>query len=106
MGTAMMGPDYTQWHGFYEVAKAFYTEFIPEAERLEPGVTESVMKTDYHKWHQGLTPEEIEAADRILALMQEQGYTSPQEIAEAFARGRVSLPAALADAMGLNPRTA
>ena len=54
----------------------------------------------------GLTPEEIEAADRILALMQEQGYTSPQEIAEAFARGRVSLPAALADAMGLNPRTA
>ena len=58
-------------------------------------------------WYKmGLTPEEIEAADRILALMQEQGYTSAQEIAEAFARGRVSLPAALADAMGLNPRTA
>jgi len=23
MGTAMMGPDYAQWHGFYEVAKPF-----------------------------------------------------------------------------------
>jgi hypothetical protein len=60
MGTAMMGPDYTQWHGFYEVAKTFYTEFIPEAERLEPGVTAEVMKSDYHKWHGGLTPEQIQ----------------------------------------------
>ena len=60
MGTAMTGPDYTQWHGFYEVAKMFYTEFIPEAERLEPGVTAEVMKTDYHKWQQGLSPEEIQ----------------------------------------------
>jgi len=30
----MMGPDFTQWHGFYEVAKHFYTKFIPEAEDL------------------------------------------------------------------------
>ncbi|MBI1738706.1 MAG: hypothetical protein HYR58_05610 [Acidobacteria bacterium] len=60
MGTAMMGPDYTQWHGFYEVAKNFYTEFIPEAEHLLPGVTSEVMGTDYHKWKAGLTKEEIE----------------------------------------------
>ena len=53
----------------------------------------------------GLTAEEIEAADRILALMQEQGYTSPDEIAEAVRRGRVSLRA-LADALGLDPGTA
>ena len=39
MGTAMMGPDYTQWHGFYEVAKNFYNEFLPEAEEAEPGIT-------------------------------------------------------------------
>ena len=30
-GAAMMGPDYTWWHGFYEVAKHFYFKFIPEA---------------------------------------------------------------------------
>ena len=60
MGTAMMGPDYTQWHGFYEVAKHFYTELVPEAERLMPGVTAEYMSTDYHKWVSGLTKEQIE----------------------------------------------
>jgi hydroxylamine dehydrogenase len=60
MGASMMGPDYTQWHGFFEVAKTFYTEFIPEAERLLPGVTADVMKSDYHKWTQGLSKEELQ----------------------------------------------
>jgi len=60
MGTAMMGPDYTQWHGFFEVAKTFYTEFIPEAEQLLPGVSADVMKSDYHKWTAGLTKEQIQ----------------------------------------------
>jgi len=60
MGTAMMGPDYTQWHGFYEVAKTFYTEFIPEAEQLMPGVTADVMKSDFHKWTAGLSKEELQ----------------------------------------------
>ncbi len=60
MGTAMMGPDFTQWHGFYEVAKHFYTEFVPEAEHLLPGVTAEVMKSDFHKWMSGLTPEQIQ----------------------------------------------
>ena len=60
MGTAMMGPDYTQWHGFFEVAKIFYMEFIPEAERLMPGVTTDVMNSDYHKWTKGLTKEQLQ----------------------------------------------
>jgi hydroxylamine dehydrogenase len=60
MGTSMMGPDYTQWHGFFEVAKIFYTEFIPEAERLMPGVTAEVMNSDYHKWTKGLTKEQLQ----------------------------------------------
>jgi hydroxylamine dehydrogenase len=60
MGTAMMGPDYTQWHGFFEVAKTFYMHFIPEAERLLPGVTADVMKSDYHKWTTGLTKEQLQ----------------------------------------------
>jgi hypothetical protein len=33
-GAAMMGPDYTWWHGFYEVAQHFYFKLIPEAREL------------------------------------------------------------------------
>ncbi|MFQ5496133.1 MAG: hydroxylamine oxidoreductase, partial [Phycisphaerae bacterium] len=33
-GASMMGPDYTHWHGTYEVAKNFYTEFVPELHEL------------------------------------------------------------------------
>jgi len=33
-GASMMGPDYTHWHGTYEVAKHFYSEFIPELEEV------------------------------------------------------------------------
>ena len=59
MGTAMMGPDYTQWHGFYEVAKHFYNDFLPEAEQAEPGVTRSLLSTEWHRWKAGLKPEEL-----------------------------------------------
>ena len=33
-GASMMGPDYTHWHGTYEVAKHFYSEMIPALEEL------------------------------------------------------------------------
>lgn len=33
-GAAMMGPDYTHWHGTYEIAQHFYIKFIPELEHL------------------------------------------------------------------------
>ncbi len=33
-GASMMGPDYTHWHGTYEVAKHFYSELIPELQEL------------------------------------------------------------------------
>ena len=33
-GASMMAPDYTHWHGMYEVAHRFYAEFIPEAEAI------------------------------------------------------------------------
>jgi hydroxylamine dehydrogenase len=58
MGASMNGPDFVQWLGFYEVAKIFYSEFIPEAEALMPGVTTDVMSRDEHKWIKGLSPEE------------------------------------------------
>ena len=59
MGTAMMGPDYTQWHGFYEVAKHFYSDFLPEAEELQPGISKDLLATDWHRWKTGLQPEEV-----------------------------------------------
>ncbi len=33
-GASMMGPDYTHWHGTYEVAKHFYAKFVPELEEV------------------------------------------------------------------------
>jgi nitrate/TMAO reductase-like tetraheme cytochrome c subunit len=33
-GASMMAPDYTHWHGLYEVAKHWYTKFIPELREI------------------------------------------------------------------------
>jgi hydroxylamine dehydrogenase len=58
-GAAMMGPDYTQWHGFYEVAKNFYFDFVPEAEELSHGISAGFLESPLHAWRNGLTPEQI-----------------------------------------------
>ncbi len=34
MGASMMAPDYTHWHGTYDLAKHFYTKYVPEIEKL------------------------------------------------------------------------
>ena len=33
-GASMMAPDYTHWHGMYEVADRFYTKLLPEAHEI------------------------------------------------------------------------
>jgi hydroxylamine dehydrogenase len=50
-GAAMQGPDYTQWHGFYEVAQKFYAGLIPEAREIarkasEQGKTAEAAKVE------------------------------------------------------------
>ncbi len=40
-----------------EVAKIFYGDFLPEAEHLLPGVTDSIRASAGHAWLKGLTPE-------------------------------------------------
>ncbi len=36
----MMAPDYTHWHGMYEVAQRFYMELLPQArERVAEAVS-------------------------------------------------------------------
>ncbi|MGE0864210.1 MAG: multiheme c-type cytochrome [Vicinamibacterales bacterium] len=34
MGASMMAPDYTQWHGMFEVAENFYMKLLPEAREV------------------------------------------------------------------------
>ena len=70
-GASMMGPDYTHWHGMYEVAKNFYTKFLPKiievAAQKSPALKEKyekkvhdLLKKDEHIWKSGLKPEEAE----------------------------------------------
>ncbi len=60
-GAAMSGPDYAWWHGIYDVAKVFYTEFLPEARQLDPALVDEVVgKMPEHDWFsKGVKPEEM-----------------------------------------------
>jgi hypothetical protein len=63
-GAAMMAPDYTHWHGMYEVAERFYVGLIPQvleiAERAESAgqesggrvraVVEGILARPEHRW--------------------------------------------------------
>jgi hypothetical protein len=72
----MMGPDYTHWHGMYEVAKHFYTKFLPEVaevaatkgpalrQKYEQKVRQ-LLAQDAHVWQKGLKPEEAEALRKM-----------------------------------------
>jgi hydroxylamine dehydrogenase len=42
-GASMMAPDYTHWHGMYEVAERFYMELIPQAREIVEHGRESGM---------------------------------------------------------------
>ncbi len=55
MGAAMMGPDYTWWHGIYDVAHNFYFKLIPSALHYnDPEVNayiDNLLKNDpMHSW--------------------------------------------------------
>ena len=75
-GVSMMAPDYTHWHGMYEVAKHWYSKFIPElrevaelnkasgdpakikgAEALEAEL-QALLARPEHAWYTGNLPEE------------------------------------------------
>jgi len=70
-GASMMGPDYTHWHGMYEVSKHYYTEFLPAVidaaaekssamkQKYERRVAE-LLTRDEHLWVKGLSPKEAE----------------------------------------------
>ncbi len=54
-GAAMMGPNYTWWHSFHEVAQHFYLKYIPEARELDNpelnALIDKLLKDDpIHRW--------------------------------------------------------
>ena len=82
-GASMMAPDYTHWHGTYEIARTFYAHFIPElqqmaqhgidsgnAEQVAAGQAlaakiDEVLNSDDHKWSvDKMDPDEKAARDK------------------------------------------
>ncbi len=76
-GASMQGPDWTHWHGTYDLAKHWYTKYVPELEHLiakgeassdpakkagaaalKKGLDE-VLNSPEHRWYLGkMSPEE------------------------------------------------
>ena len=94
-GASMMAPDYTHWHGMYEVAERFYMELIPQAREIihhakeegkadkakaiEDLLTKILSRTE-HKWFEGGAEAD---AERIRKAMEKrygkagEGNTKP-----------------------------
>jgi len=83
-GAAMMAPDYTHWHGMYEVAERFYMEMVPQTRELiaqgrEHGmasqaaaaeqVLDGILSRPEHQWFEEGAEE---ANERIRRAMQEK----------------------------------
>jgi len=71
-GAAMSGPDYSWWHGMYEVAKKFYSEFLPEAKRVAGPELYARLEKKYlepdvrHEWYRkGMSKEQLEKIRRF-----------------------------------------
>jgi hypothetical protein len=56
----MQGPDYTHWHGLYDVSQKFYFKFIPElihlaakhdmTEKYQKAIDDILARPE-HKWY-------------------------------------------------------
>ena len=60
MGASMMGPDYTHWHGMFEVAERFYMGLVPQAREIIKHARENGR------------PEQAKAAGEVLAAILER----------------------------------
>ncbi len=75
-GASMSGPDYAWWHGMYDVAKTFYTEFLPEVKQvagpeLYAELVKKYLEPDVrHEWYiKGMSKEQL---DKIRAYYEER----------------------------------
>jgi hypothetical protein len=80
-GASMMAPDYTHWHGMYEVAERFYMELIPQAREAADhvggagaqaihGVIADVLSRPEHVWFE----EGAEGAMEAIRRQTEERY--------------------------------
>jgi len=96
-GASMMAPDYTHWHGTYEVAKRFYGEYIPQLEGLiEKNLAstdeakakgaralrahlDQVLASEDHKWYAGkMDPEEAARRKKAMEDFKARYEKSPE----------------------------
>ncbi len=87
-GAAMMAPDYTHWHGMYEVAERFYMEMVPQARELiaegrehglgpQAAAAESalndILARPEHQWFEEGAEEAVEAIRKAMQEKYGQG---------------------------------
>lgn len=73
MGAAMQAPDYTHWHGMYEVSRHFYNKFLPKVMKLakEAGqeakykklISELIDKPEHQWFKTGGNPAHLKAIE-------------------------------------------
>jgi hypothetical protein len=78
-GASMQAPDYTQWHGNYDLARNFYGEYVPElrevieegragdagAKKLAAELDElltATLNSENHRWSIGKEDEKVKAS--------------------------------------------
>lgn len=84
-GASMMGPDYTHWHGTYEVAKHFYSHYVPELRKL---VEENAKSTDAAKAE---AAKKLQAKlEEVLASANHQWFTNQMDPAEKDRRAKAA----------------
>jgi nitrate/TMAO reductase-like tetraheme cytochrome c subunit len=80
-GASMMAPDYTHWHGMYEVAERFYMELVPQAREMADhvggsagsaihAVIDEVLSRPEHVWFE----EGAEGAAEAIRRQMEERY--------------------------------
>ncbi len=82
-GAAMSGPDYAWWHGIYDVAKNFYTEFLPEVKSVAgPELYNELVKQHLdpdvrHEWYtKGMSKEQLQKIQQY--YKERYGGTQPK----------------------------
>jgi hypothetical protein len=88
-GASMMAPDYTHWHGMYEVAHRFYIEMVPEIreiiEKTEKkgnhegakkvqALLDEILNSPNHRWFLGKMPAEEKAKRKKAAAEFKKRY--------------------------------
>ena len=93
MGASMMGPDFTQWEGMYEVVHRFYMEFVSDVREIVAGAEENgkgaeaeeverlldeILDRDEHRWFTGGTPAAERARRKAAAVVFANRYAGTE----------------------------